>query len=198
MKYNKPVKVNSYYRGGSTHKIYLHKTKFQVLKELVVKRIKQIVRISLVAGAIYLIFLTGKSLGNETIINKVEAQDTLSGKIEDLKNEVVETIRKCESQGNNNLIYTFDPDPRQPSKQQASFGVYQYKLKTIVDYKKILHNETITERQALDIALDANQAKELTKDIVFKDTGKAVGNWYNCMNKHNLKEKVALIKSLVE
>ncbi len=193
---NKPVKVSSYYRGGTTTRIHLNKTRLQVFKELVVKRIKQVLRISLVAGAIYLIFLTGKSLGNETIINKVEAQDTLSGKIEDLKNEVVETIRKCESQDNKDLIYTFDPDPRQPNKQQASFGQYQYKLKTIVDYTKILKGEVITERQALDIALDEQKARELTKDIVFKDTGKGVGNWYNCANKHNLKAKVGIIKEL--
>lgn len=194
----KPVKVSSYYRGGSTTKIYLHKTKLQVFWSLVVRRFKQLLKVSLVAGAIYLIFITGKSLGNETIINKVEAKDTLSGKIEELKNEVVETIRVCESQNNKDLIYTFDPDPRQPSKQQASFGQYQYKLKTIVDYKKILHNETITERQALDIALDENKARELTNDIVFQDTGKGVGNWYNCSNKHNLKQKVAIIKQLAE
>jgi hypothetical protein len=163
--------------------------------------LRKVLRVSLIGLAIYVAFIAGRYIQpSESIINVIQAEsrDTLASKIEELKNEVVETIRQCESQGKKDLIYTFDPDPRQPNKSQASFGQFQYKLKTIVDYTKILKGETITERQALDIALDENKARELTKDIIFKDTGKAYNNWYNCSKKHNIATKVGIIKSLTQ
>lgn len=189
--------MKEHYQVG-TYKVVRNKAgKFSSLKKEVGIFFRKLLRVGMFCLVIYVAFIAGRYIQpSESIINVIEAKDTLEIKIEDLKNEVVETVRKCESQNNKDLIYTFDPDPRQPNKQTASFGQFQYKLKTIVDYTKTLRSEVITERQALDIALDENKARELTKDIIFKDTGKGVLNWYNCSKKHNLKEKVALIKSL--
>lgn len=169
----------------------------------IINNIKKLFRFSVRLGFVVLTLFSVYKLGqyytpSEVIYQRVEAdvQDTLKGKITTLKYEVVDAIQKCESQNNKDLIYTFDPDPRQPNKQIASFGQFQYKLKTIVDYQKMLYGVEITERQALDIALDEGKARDLTLDIVFKDNGKGVLNWFNCSKKHDLKTKVELIKEL--
>lgn len=185
-----------YYNGKRVRE---NNGRFSSLKIKIKNFFRKVFQLSMFGLALYVAFIVGRYIQpSESIINVIEAEskDTLASKIEELKNEVVDTVRECESRNNKNLIYTFDPDPRQPNKQVASFGMYQYKLKTIVDYTKLLKNEVITERQALDIALDEVKAKELTKEIIFKDKGKAVGNWYNCSIKHDLKTKVAIIKQL--
>lgn len=158
---------------------------------------RKLLKVSLFCASVYVAFLVGRYINpEESIINVVKAEDTLSAKIQEMKEGVVSTIRQCESSSNPDLIYTFDPDPKYPKKQVASFGQYQYKLKTIVDYTKTLYNKDITERQALDLALDEQQARQLTRDIIFSGKDKGVLNWYNCAKRYNLETKVQIIKEL--
>jgi len=160
---------------------------------------RKVFQLSMLGLALYVAFLSGRYIQpSESIITIIEAEDTLAGKIEGLKNEVVDTIRHCESRniGEDKALITFDPDPRQPNKNIPSIGEFQYKALTVQSYYKALYGEEISLKQATLIALDTEKATKLTKDIIFKDTGKGHNNWFNCSKKHNIASKVEIIKSL--
>lgn len=124
-------------------------------------------------------------------VDRTVQTDTLSTKIEELKREVVTTLKNCESAGAKeaDALIVFD------TNSKASVGNFQYQVKTPIYYSKKLYNKTITPKEAVLLALDDEQAGELTKDIVFK-TDAGLRNWINCTNKYNLASKVEFIKSL--
>lgn len=57
-----------------------------------------------------------------------------------------------------------------------SWGVMQFKLTTVMYYYDVLYGEKITEKEALLIALDDDQARALATDIIFEVEG-GVWNW---------------------
>jgi hypothetical protein len=75
-----------------------------------------------------------------------------------------------------------------------SIGSFRFQVAAVQQYKQKLYGKTITRQEATLIALDEPQARALAHDIAFTDNG--IGNWYNCMNRYNLNEKVKLIQSL--
>ena len=185
-----------YYNGKRIRESSGRFTSFKIKAKNFLRKVFQL---SMLGLALYVAFISGRYIQpSESIINIIEAEDTLAGKIEGLKNEVVETVKECESRniGEDKALITFDPDPRQPSKNIPSIGEFQYKALTVQSYYKALYGEEISLKQATLIALDTEKATKLTKDIIFKDTGKSYNNWYNCSKKHNIATKVALIKSL--
>lgn len=160
------------------------------------KQVKNLLRITFWLGmACLTLFLTYKAgQYNETVvIQKVEAevQDTLKEKVNQLKSEVLDTLKSCESGGysEDDGIIIFD------SNNQASIGSYQFQKKTVIHYYQTLYGKTITPKEAVIIALDEEEARKLANDVIFQDS-KGISNWFNCSKKHNLKAKVDIIKEL--
>lgn len=120
------------------------------------------------------------------------SDEILSQKIESLKGEVVETIRKCESAGHkeDDGIIIFD------TNNKASIGTMQFQVNTVIHYYKKLYGKVITPKEAVLIALDNQKAGELAKDIIFTTQNMAGKDWVNCNAKYNIDAQVALIKKL--
>ncbi len=126
---------------------------------------------------------------------EVIAQDTLATKIDQLKENVLDQVKKGESMNlkEKDALITFDPS-KNSNKDIASIGLFQFKIGTVIGYYKQLYGKTITPLEAVQIALDEQQARQLAKDIIFKDDG--IGNWYNTMNRYGLREQIKIIKLL--
>ena len=84
-----------------------------------------------------------------------------SPRVEAMKHDLVEQLAQCESGGQS--IY-------------SSGGVYvgpmQFHRGTVVAYYKILYGLQITHKDAVEIAMDPDRAKQLTKDVIFTSGNK--------------------------
>ncbi len=155
-----------------------------------------------------IVFLTTLFIGLQIVTSKVEmetieieqAQDVSMERfekhIEKLKNDVVAQLKKDESGGINigdgDIFYTHDPQrAKRPICKKIgglrdimcdSWGNFQYKITTVQYYYQKLYDKSITQKEALLIALDDKKAEELTKDIVFKHVG-GVWEWTSAQNK---------------
>lgn len=129
-------------------------------------------------------------------ILKIESKDTLAEKIEQLKQDYLDTLSlDCETK---NLE---DPDGAIifDSNDEASVGRFQFQRKTVIGYYKMLYNEEITKAESIAIAIDPVRAKQLAYDIIFTEhEDKKEGNWYNCSQRPDLKKMLEVIKTLEE
>lgn len=199
----KPVRV---YRNGKRQKnIYLAGT----LKARFIKEVRFWLRVIIIATAIYGI-ASAYNWVNAPLSAKADSYaekttqaqiDTLKAKIESLKWEVVDTINTCEKHiyDEDDGLITFDPlvsNPAKTAKKNVpSIGTLQWKQSTIQGYMKSIHGKDITMKEAALIALDDKQARQLAYDVIFT-TDKGYRNWLNCSTKHNIADKVELIKQL--
>jgi hypothetical protein len=121
-------------------------------------------------------------------VDKVIVKDTAKEIIEKEKNDILDTLEMCESSGDANAIVWVDGGI---GKNTASFGAYMFKVGTIQAFK-----DGLTDFQAIALASDRNQSRELAEYIIFETDG-GIYNWKNCMNKYGLFERVKFIKSLL-
>jgi hypothetical protein len=114
-----------------------------------------------------------------------------SQRVDTLKSAVVTKLAICES-GNtkdSDGLIIFD------TNKKASIGRYQFQVATVQHYYKILYQKTITSKEAIEIAIDADLAGSLAKDIMFKSKNKA-DDWYNCSVKLGLNKEIDIINKL--
>lgn len=189
--------------GRPLREVYPYATKWEVIKWRVQEFFKWLLRMTTYAGIslgyTYVVFTAGAYLGNpsETYAVKEVFTDTLKVKIETLKTEVLNDLQVCESQGYNEDagLVTFDPDKTGKQANIPSYGLFQFKKPTVIDYYKKFYNKVITGKEAITIALDEEKSRELARDVIFKETG-GVYNWANCAKKKNLVPKIEVIKML--
>lgn len=125
-------------------------------------------------------------LHGEELIAYQEKQSKL---IDELKNSVVNDIRYQEVKEevkDGDLFYVNDPRQSHYGKCQRisgkrsvdcdSWGVMQFKIKTVQYYSTKLRSEDLSEVEALILAVDENRAKDLAKEIIFNEVG-GVWNW---------------------
>lgn len=151
--------------------------------------------------------IVGLSIGSITKYTKAEEVqvpvyvDTMPQKIEALKDEVVKDLESCESAGHteDDAIVILDNNKAGTLKRKdiPSFGVLQFKVSTVQHYKKLIDGETLTNKQAVLLALEAAEARELAKSIIFETDG-GIQNWVNCSKKHGLVDKVRIIKAITK
>lgn len=147
-----------------------------------------------VALLLYGVYLAGGFFQPRAVaINNIVEIDNLTPKIEELKDSIVEDIRNCERSkyNENDGIIIFD------SNNEASIGTFQYQRKTVQHYYNTLYKQKITPKEAILIALDEAKARQLTKDIIFKDS-KGWKNWYNCGVKINAEGRLQTINELTK
>lgn len=120
--------------------------------------------------------------------SSVQIIDRSPEKIAKLKAETVALISGCEvpnfKQGDAPIILD--------TNNKMSIGPLMFQIATVVEYEKKLYGRTVTRYEATMIALDADQAKQLATDIIFKDGG--AGNWFNCSKKLDINQRVKMIK----
>jgi hypothetical protein len=143
----------------------------------------------LVTAGIYIARMT---VDPQIVYAEDNSMNILASKIDDLKNDVVAQLMKCESGGHkeDDGIIIFD------SNNKASIGQAQFQIDTVIHYYKVLYGKTITRKEAVLIAIDGDRAAELTKDVMFKTKNMAGMDWINCDKKLGLDKQIELIKRL--
>jgi hypothetical protein len=125
------------------------------------------------------------------IVSKEIKTDTLTPRIAELKAEILDSLRACESNGytEDDGLIVYD------SNKVASIGLFQFQKKTVIHYYKTLYGQDITGKQAIEIALDQKLSRQLAEDIIFKDS-KGIDNWYNCKIKKGLGESIKWVNKI--
>lgn len=194
MKAPKMIKV--IYNGQPLKNIYPHATRFQVFKYKLAKIVRKAVIASFILGAIYGAYNAGMASTDPVIVEatkEVDVSDTrFKVKIQNLKEGVANQLMKCESAGHseNDGIVIFD------SNAKPSIGQFQFQKNTVIHFYKTLYGKTITQKEAVLIALDTEKAKALAIDVMFKTPNKAGKDWIVCNRKNNLDAQIDIIKKL--
>lgn len=188
-------KIQVFLMGKKLCQIYPYATKWQVFKFRVRKFFR---KVFLVLGLIALIvaaFQIGRVKFPSTEIvyeNKTVLVDNLGTKVEELKKDLVNELRQCESSGatEEDGIIVFD------SNSKASIGLLQWQKASVIHYYKVLYGKEITGKEAVMVALDYEKASQLALDVMFKTNNKAGKDWFNCNKKLGLDQKIDWIKKL--
>lgn len=81
--------------------------------------------------------------------------------------------------------------------RRMSIGRFQWQRRTIKHYIQLRDGRDITNREAIEIAIDPEKATDLARYVIF-ERGEVKRNWYNCTNKLDLDTRVELINKLHE
>lgn len=194
-------KIKVFFNGQRLRDMYPHATWFEVLKWKMYRLLRKVTILAFIAGLVFGAFQLGISTTYTKTAEAVkEIQvDNLAKKIDELKWEVVDKLQSCESGGynENHGLVTFDPDSTGKTSHIASYGLLQFKQPTVIHYMKTLYNKEVNGKEAILIALNEDQARNLARDIIFDVQG-GVFNWANCAKKMGLAEEITLIRRLEE
>lgn len=130
---------------------------------------------------------------------EVKVIDLTPEKIEALKDEVVARLLACESAGHKEedaiIMYDNNQAGTLKGKNVWSLGQLQWKVSTVQIYAKMRDGSILTQKEAVLLALDTQEASSLAKYVIF-DTDGGIWNWKNCADKLNLGAEVSAIKKL--
>jgi hypothetical protein len=175
-------------------------TPWQVLMAKV-KKFFRLVLVGLVVGAIIIgIGYIGNKMYPTVkyqVVEKEVVLDNLTAKVDELKASLIKDIFDVERAGHieSDGLITWDPNPNRKSVQIASIGLCQFKVSTVQYYMTKLHQQTLTGKEAVLLALDEEKCKQLMNDVIFteKDGWK---NWLNSGIKVNAASRLAIIREL--
>lgn len=197
--------LKSLWIGKRLRDVYAHATRWQRVKYFFVwvlmrHTLRYTVLTTLLVSLIGAGFLYGKfGQTEEVFADSIRTIDSFDGKVEKLKDEVVNKIAKCES-GNISqdvALVKYDNNSRGTltGKNVASLGVMQWKVGTVQHFYKQLYGKDLTNYEATVLALNNEEAKKLAKEAIFGIKG-AVFHW-TCANDEIIAE-VTLIKKLLK
>ena len=135
------------------------------------------------------------------IIQRAEAakEKTLKERSDELKQEVIDTLTECESNGMTDpekaeSLIKFDPDARRLGENE-SLGAIQWKPATLQGFWKELKKEELSRKEAIAIALDYEKSRTFAREAIFGITG-AIFHWKNCEKKEDLATHIKFIRHL--
>jgi hypothetical protein len=138
--------------------------------------------------------------------------DRLDLAVEKMKAEVVAKLKDGESRGINfkegEMKPTFDPPQSLKAScgkiggtmksECLSWGAYQAKSGTIQLWAKQLDGTELTEKQAIELALDTERMTEFVTRVIFSLKG-SIWNWsYATANRTWFDDKISTIRTLEE
>lgn len=121
---------------------------------------------------------------------EADEMDRLDIKIQDMKNEVLDALSKCESGGKSDIAIVFDTNAK------PSVGIFQWQPQSFQHYHQKRTGQKISEREAIVMALDNAKARDLASWVIFESGSGVSKDWVNCSKWHGLQAKVDLIKTL--
>ena len=188
-KKNKFKTIKLFVMGARMRSIYPYATRFEVIKYKVARFFRNLVKVLLIALVAYILAIVFFPRYKE--VEKLIKVDNLSIKTSELKNEILDSLKACESQGSKESdgLIIFD------SNKKASIGLYQFQVKTVIHYYKTLYQKDITGKEAIEISLNEKLSRQLASDIIFTDS-KGIDNWYNCKNKKGLAENIKWVNKI--
>lgn len=123
---------------------------------------------------------------------EIEANQARSDKkIADLKADILNRLKKCESSN----LDASDAPIILDSNNEISIGLFMFQRDTVIYYVKQLEKRDITRQEAVRIAIDDVKARELAGRILF-ETKDGWRNWYNCGKKLGLATEIEVIKKV--
>jgi hypothetical protein len=201
---NNMKSIKLFQNGKRLKDVYPYATKWQVLKYNVSQWFRDVLKTSLIvllyiAFAATVLNTVGVSEAYEATDVPPVPRDTLSVKIEELQNEVLDILRECESPGfvESDGLVTYDNNSKGTLKGEDvfSYGAYQWKVKTVKHFVQKRDGKIINTKDAIGLALSVDSARALAKYAIFETEG-GVYHWENCAIKRDLVRKVSFIKKL--
>lgn len=178
--------------------IYVGASWFEVLKYKTMRLIRNafifLIRLLIISASLVMLFLIARHYFPKIqIVEKEVISDTLEIKVAQMKAEILRDIKQGESHNapESAGIIIFDVN------HKASIGSYQFQITTVQHYYKVLYHKTITQKEAILIALDDTLAGQLASDILFTQKG-GYNNWYNTSKKYNISDRLELLASLTK
>lgn len=151
---------------------------------------------------IYAYFKVDRSI----VLAEAKQTDIFKAKIEKLKDGIVTDLMKCEGQSykESDALITYDPTKAMKNaeptvknlKKVLSFGLFQFKVGTVIFYEKMRSGSILDQQEAIKIALDTEKARDLAKYVGFETKAKFSSDWVNCSAKYKLDERVDLIHQM--
>lgn len=127
-------------------------------------------------------------------VEKIVEVDKSPKIIAEMKAEVMDTLEKCESQGEDVSNFK-DGNSKTAQKDIVSYGSFMWKISSVQAEVSRRDGKDISDNDAIRLALDYDQAKSLAYFTIFEaQDGPKIRRWENCMNKHGLFNKVTMIK----
>jgi len=132
----------------------------------------------------------------ETTVEYIETEkvvviDTTKEIIAKEKSSVLDALTACEcDSAKYKEKECFNWDDGGIGKNRTSWGKYQFKISTVQMYVK-----GISDWDALNLAMDYREARELVSHIIFETKG-GIHNWSLCAKKDGLLARVEFIKQL--
>lgn len=186
--------VKYYYMGKRFN------TPLQVFIEKV-KRFLGLCLISVIIGGIIIgIAVVGRWVSPRVIYKpeiKEVVLDNLSGKIDQLKGELILDIYDNERAGRTeeDALITWDPNPNHKSVEIASIGSCQWKIPTLQESYLKHYGVTLTRKEAVLIALSDEKCKEVMAKVIFNEED-GWRKWFNSGVKYNAKGRLEVIRQL--
>ena len=163
--------------------------------------LSRLIKSILITGV--LVLLTFYAWGYENVAKYVDTQpviiektvkiDTAKPKIEKMKWDIVDELADCESggieEGMRNSLVVMD------TNGYYSRGKWQFQLRTIQHYMKVLDGVEISLDEATLIAHTEDKARTLAYRIIWEEVG-GVWNWKNCTDRLGLAGKIEIIREL--
>lgn len=197
------MKIQKVFKDGIMLKeIYPYATWFQVCKFRIGQFIGNIIRfviywlklgatasVAMIVG----VFIFGNFTGASALVVTADSQVTLSSKIDQLKTDLVNDISQLENKNNVPIVIDDNKAGTLPKKDKVSIGCMQFKIGTIEHYYQVLKKGTISDSDAVLLALDCDRAKELAQEVIFETDG---GIWNWSVATKEMGAKVTVIKEL--
>ena len=162
------------------------------------RRIKQGVAIGSLIVLVYAVGVLSPEFFPKTVYSKDEiaieqvGKEALAEKVEELQNKILKDLSlACETKG----VHEPDAAIIFDSNAQASIGRFQWQIKSVQHYVKVLYKKDITRLEAIKIAIDEDAATELTRDVLF-GTKDGASNWITCSKKFDLRAKIELLNQI--
>lgn len=116
--------------------------------------------------------------------------------LEQLKDEVITKLSNDENENPDAVPFKWDDNSKGtlPAKDKPSYGCMQYKNSTVQRHYKAIYGESLTNLEAVLLALDCEKAKALAKEAIFGKLD-AIGEW-SAASEH-MKAKVEVIREMI-
>ena len=122
----------------------------------------------------------------------VLAEESMTGKIEALKEDILDRLAKCESGGKKEEdgITILD------SNGVGSYGSFQWQRKSVMHYHELHTGQPINGRDAIILAMTPDRARDLARWVIFESGNGVENDWYNCSRKLQLQKEVDVIRKI--
>lgn len=198
-------KIKVFFNGERLRDIYPHATKFQVFKWKLRRFVRKVVLVLMGVAVIGVSLFIGSQYSPKVVYHaqaeRIVTIDSLKNKVDEMKVEVIEALANCESSGASDddalIVYDNNSAGTLKGKNIPSIGSMQWKITTVQFFEKMRSGKVLTNKEAVELALNGITARDLADYAIFETKG-GIYHWANCEKKLALAPKVEIIKNLAK